>query len=969
MLAVFATSVIVVAAPWTHPGDNADGVPARRYAMLEDGHAVLLKVTDAAGKLREFESRSDEVLPGLRALNDLPPPVASAIADHVVGKGKSTNDALAARGRLTSARVVEVLHRHVSAEGSAATDSEVQVLDHRGLYSLSFQSVARDPLPTILSPPLELLPPNPHLGEAWSATGMFGSTPYSFKARIASRGPISDALGSFDDCVGVTSTLTVLKPGGSSTRTSNDVYCNGIGVIEGSSVESDGSTTRFAAVSIDGQSSSAAPPTAAPGETGGNAGPSGDPSGWSLTRVGSALPRSSIGSATVPPVYLPTDPPSVLASADAGGDLVAIGVGDARGTVSWRFPTGGAIYSVPRYDAARGRVYFGSTDGRVRALDWRGVFLWSTAAADNVATRPAVSGDVVVFGSEDGSVYGADAETGRRRWHSRVGGAVVSSPAVVGGVAAVGDDGGTVTGLNPRNGDSLWTYTAGGAVEAPIGQAGNDLLVGDREGTLARLGSSTGRARWVATVGDGAALRTEPALMGRRVLVVDSGGGLTAVEAASGQVSWHHRGRGYVGSPAVVGSLAVVARTDGRIDVIDATGRTIKSVGPGGRGRAGAGPGFSYGGTAGGGSLWFADEGGTVWALGPGNSKGPSGQLTAAWTHSVNEPPFLGVPLTVSATVWRDQFLALDARRHSFKIDPRSGTTTIGPTIGSDGDVVLAEPVVSGDTLIVDAGRRGIAVDLLTGNERWSTPLSRQGFRSPPAVSGNIVVFLSAVGGGAELRALKLDSGEEIWRAPTGAGALNSGALIVGDTVVAGSPLAGYDLATGRPRWRSSVEGPSGTPALAGDGSSLITATAPGQAGSAGLVSIGLSDGVTRWSVQTPGHELAAFGALLVVGKTAVLASVGGPVIGYDIDNGHELWRKEFPSSVLGTPSVVGDHVWLALLSGQVVSVSSGGAIAASFEGVGISGAPISLAQRPTQTSGIVAVITGNTIFALNEAS
>ncbi|MEY2447459.1 MAG: hypothetical protein QOH79_935, partial [Acidimicrobiaceae bacterium] len=738
MVAVFTVTVAIVVVPWKNTSSAPAQVPVNRYAMLDDGRAVLVRTTDGNGHLLEFESRTIELLPGLRALNDLPLAFADAVAEHIAGRGKTRNDALSMTGRITGARVADMLRRKVAADGTTSTEEEVQVLDGRGLFVLGFRTLGSDPQPTIAEPALQLLPPDPRKGDHWSQTGTIGSLAYQWEASISDVAPATATLGSFDDCLTVTSSLTITDPAAPSSSQLLDVYCAGVGAVTGSSTRTDGEHRALDTVAVDDRAPAGVPDVAPSVRDHAADGPAGDPSGWVLSRVGSALPISTIGAETVPPVYLPTQPPSVLASTDAGGDLVSLDLGDVSGSVAWRFPTAGAIYSEPRYDAARGRIYVGATDGRLRALDSRGLFLWSTPSGDNVATRPAVANDTVVFGSEDGAAYGVDATTGERRWRTKLAGAAASSPAVSGDVVAIGDDGATVTGLDTGNGAERWTYAAGDAVEAPVGLAGGDFLVADRGGAVARLDPASGEERWTADAGRGSAVRAEPVLFGDLVLAVDDSGTLSALDAATGDVRWRHRERGYVGSPAMVGTDAVVASADGRVHVIDAAGNVVATIETQDA-RGGAPAGFDYGPTVGGGMVWLADKTGTVWRLGPA-AQGSS-QLAAAWLHASVDAPFAAFPFVSSAVAWRDSAVVLDTRRHSFFIDPTSGTTTAGPVVGKDGDVLLADPVVAGDTLLIDAGSRLLAVDLPSGAERWSQPLVGTRYL-PPAVQGNTVVTI-----------------------------------------------------------------------------------------------------------------------------------------------------------------------------------------------------------------------------------
>jgi outer membrane protein assembly factor BamB len=188
--------------------------------------------------------------------------------------------------------------------------------------------------------------------------------------------------------------------------------------------------------------------------------------------VGRASLLSYSASSTIAPLWVPANPPFVL-GASSRGDLVAFAANDPSGSWLWEFHPAGPIYGMPAYDPVQHRIYFGAVDKRLYALDEHGIFLWSFATGDVVASRPAVVGDEVIFGSEDRTVYGLDAATGAERWEQVIGGAVVSWPVVVGNLAAIGSDDSRVFGLDPTNGEIKWTYEGDDALVA----AGSDGAV------------------------------------------------------------------------------------------------------------------------------------------------------------------------------------------------------------------------------------------------------------------------------------------------------------------------------------------------------------------------------------------------------------------------------------------------------------------------------------------------------------
>ncbi len=69
-----------------------------------------------------------------------------------------------------------------------------------------------------------------------------------------------------------------------------------------------------------------------------------------------------------------------------------------------------------------GRVYFGSSDGHVYAVDAKtGVLSWSFVTKDVVHASPAIANNTIYIGSWDSNLYALDAETGAEKWRFKAG--------------------------------------------------------------------------------------------------------------------------------------------------------------------------------------------------------------------------------------------------------------------------------------------------------------------------------------------------------------------------------------------------------------------------------------------------------------------------------------------------------------------------------------------------------------------
>jgi outer membrane protein assembly factor BamB len=93
-------------------------------------------------------------------------------------------------------------------------------------------------------------------------------------------------------------------------------------------------------------------------------------------------------------------------------------------------------YSSPTL--ANNTLYLG-VDTRLVALDARNYStLWSFPTGGYIESSPAVSGNTVYIGSDDGKIYALDATSGQEIWDITTGDKVTSSPTVANGILYVG---------------------------------------------------------------------------------------------------------------------------------------------------------------------------------------------------------------------------------------------------------------------------------------------------------------------------------------------------------------------------------------------------------------------------------------------------------------------------------------------------------------------------------------------------
>ncbi|MEM7332715.1 MAG: PQQ-binding-like beta-propeller repeat protein, partial [Chloroflexota bacterium] len=211
-----------------------------------------------------------------------------------------------------------------------------------------------------------------------------------------------------------------------------------------------------------------------------------------LTVVGSFRERIGSSEASIPLTLLPTTP-NLLLGAQVNGRLTAMNPNS--GEVAWAFATENSIFGQPRLDLDHARIYFGSSDKHLYAIDFNGLFLWRFKTNDNVVTAPIIFGETLFFGSEDGNIYCLNRHTGTLQSSFSTNGALTAQPAIVQDIIVFGSDDGGVYGIDPNHCEPRWIYDAGDAVEAGILAYQNDLIIVGRS-LLTSLNSETGEANW-----------------------------------------------------------------------------------------------------------------------------------------------------------------------------------------------------------------------------------------------------------------------------------------------------------------------------------------------------------------------------------------------------------------------------------------------------------------------------------------
>jgi outer membrane protein assembly factor BamB len=220
-------------------------------------------------------------------------------------------------------------------------------------------------------------------------------------------------------------------------------------------------------------------------------------------------------------------------------------------------------------DLQRGLAFVGTRDGWLHAIRKDGTVLWELQAGGGFG-QPLVDGDTVYAGSSDGNLYAVAIPTGKRRWTYAAREDLSTRPALAGGLVLVASLQDTVFAVDAATGAWRWHHrreqkgeklTIQGA--APVQVGGGSAYAGYSDGFVAALDAKTGAARWERKVGpSGTYVDVDSlALDGDRLYAAAYSGAVLALDARTGKELWSARSPGACRVLAGAGSVFAVTAT------------------------------------------------------------------------------------------------------------------------------------------------------------------------------------------------------------------------------------------------------------------------------------------------------------------------------------------------------------------------------------------------------------------------
>lgn len=206
---------------------------------------------------------------------------------------------------------------------------------------------------------------------------------------------------------------------------------------------------------------------------------------------------------------------------------------------------------------------------------------WRFSADANIISTPAMAGDEIIVGNQNGEVICLSAGSGLKKWSFQTGASIFSSPAVKGNRVVLGSADGNIYCLDHRSGDLLWkTNTGAPVLGCPLIEEGTVFIGGSKKFFALQL--KDGKTKWTFDSLRGPVVST-PVYAGGMIIFGAWDTYLYALQARDGSLAWKWNNgspiRNYSPAaciPVIVNNTIYVVAPDRYITAIDlAGGKTL----------------------------------------------------------------------------------------------------------------------------------------------------------------------------------------------------------------------------------------------------------------------------------------------------------------------------------------------------------------------------------------------------------
>ena len=214
----------------------------------------------------------------------------------------------------------------------------------------------------------------------------------------------------------------------------------------------------------------------------------------------------------------------------------------------WEFSSDANIISTPAVDG--NKVFVGNQNGVMTCFSMNdGKPIWNYKTGGAIFSSPAVANGIVVFGSGDGNVYCLSISKGKLIWKYKTAASVLGSPVINGDTVFIGGSDHSYLALNKNDGKVIWKFTGleGPVVSTPLLYQ-DKIVFGAWDRHLYALNRTSGNLLWKWN--NGSSIRNYspasciPVVSDNVIYIMAPDRVVSAIDAANGKTLWRSKDGG-----------------------------------------------------------------------------------------------------------------------------------------------------------------------------------------------------------------------------------------------------------------------------------------------------------------------------------------------------------------------------------------------------------------------------------------
>ena len=141
-------------------------------------------------------------------------------------------------------------------------------------------------------------------------------------------------------------------------------------------------------------------------------------------------------------------------------------------------------------------IIFCTDKGIVYKYNFNGYQEWKCETNEFTHSSPALSNNIIVFGTDDGKIIGVDAIKGKLLYRVKIGNPFFSSPTIINNNVFIGNDDGNLYALNLSNGKTNWSFETSGRIIMTPASDRKNIFIGNLKGDFYSIDINSHQLNW-----------------------------------------------------------------------------------------------------------------------------------------------------------------------------------------------------------------------------------------------------------------------------------------------------------------------------------------------------------------------------------------------------------------------------------------------------------------------------------------